>query len=92
MCSDNSLLNHTLFVRLDMVVAALPMRLLNLGSRQRASEMVHKAMVVSWWLVIVISGGWSTSCSMTYVFFTDSESEVTARFVEAGHELLEAFC
>ena len=39
-CSVSLPLVHTLFVRLDMVVPALPMRLLISMSRARESEMV----------------------------------------------------
>ena len=73
-CYVNLLLEHTLFVSLDMVVAFLPMRLFSSGSKKRVSEMVELSYTMSWttsssWSEIVMLVGVSTSRSMISVFF-----------------------
>ena len=64
MYAVNFLLSHTLFVSLENMVAAFPMRLSSSTSRERVSEIVEPR-----YMEIVIEGGESTPWHMTCVFF-----------------------
>ena len=58
--------------------------------------MVEPRYTKSWttsssWSEIVMLGGESTSCPITFFLQADGESKIPASLAEAVHELLEAF-